>query len=366
MNMFQSAWKLVPNKIRGKGGREIDKLRGVSPAVDTTSGSEAWIGSVTRVGNPPADNPNYGCAQVVLPDGRQMYLFEAIALAPSEVLGEKHMQKSGTGLGMLVKYLDAQAQYGLQCHPTRAWAKEMFNSDYGKEESWYVIGLRDDVENPPYIYLGFKDGVTRADFEKYYFLDDIEALENLCHRIEVQMGDAYFVGGGVPHALGEGCFVIEVQEPSDITLGAHTQGWTHRNRPGYRPPMDDALFNARLLGAYIYDGCTPEENLNRWQVAPTTIRSGAWGKEDIIIGPQQTSFFSFTRVDVTAETAVRQTGFPQIGIVLEGQGTLTFEGGSLPLQTGDEFFLPYNVSGACFVPNGNLAVILCHPEGVEY
>ena len=51
-------WRLVPNHIRGRGGREIDLFRGLSPeeAKDTCFGSEAWIGSVTRVANPSADH----------------------------------------------------------------------------------------------------------------------------------------------------------------------------------------------------------------------------------------------------------------------------------------------------------------------
>ncbi len=71
---------------------------------------------MTHVQNAPADKPYYGCSEVTLPDGRRMYLFEAIALNPEEVLGKKHIEKNGTGLGMLIKYLDAQTQYGLQCH----------------------------------------------------------------------------------------------------------------------------------------------------------------------------------------------------------------------------------------------------------
>ena len=159
--IFNQPWKLVQNKIRGSGGREIDKLRKVSPALDTPDGSEAWIGSVTRVGFPPADRPNWGCSEVFLPNGKRMFLFEAIALDPVTVLGEKHMALHGTNLGVLIKFLDAQKQYMLQCHPTREWAKEMWHSKFGKEESWYVIGKRGDTAEPPYVILGFKEGVTR-------------------------------------------------------------------------------------------------------------------------------------------------------------------------------------------------------------
>jgi hypothetical protein len=48
MNLFHQPWKLIPNRVRGAGGREIDKLRGIDPPVDDAGGSEAWIGSVTR------------------------------------------------------------------------------------------------------------------------------------------------------------------------------------------------------------------------------------------------------------------------------------------------------------------------------
>ena len=166
MSFYSHPWKLVQNRIRGQGGREIDKLRGIKPPVDDNKGAEAWIGSVTRVVNPPADKPNYGCSEVILPDGRQMFLFEAIALAPSEVLGDKHIEKNGEGLGVLIKYLDAQSKYGLQCHPTRQWAAEMWGSPYGKEECWYVIGVREDTDEPAYVLLGFKEGISREVWEE--------------------------------------------------------------------------------------------------------------------------------------------------------------------------------------------------------
>ncbi|NLO46981.1 MAG: hypothetical protein GX111_01465 [Clostridiales bacterium] len=66
--------------MRGTGGREIDKLRGIIPPINDGSGSEARIGSVTRAGSLlPGPDMNLGCAEVVLPDGRRMYLFEALA-----------------------------------------------------------------------------------------------------------------------------------------------------------------------------------------------------------------------------------------------------------------------------------------------
>ncbi|MDR3138230.1 MAG: hypothetical protein LBT95_00990 [Treponema sp.] len=372
LDVFNQPWKLIPNRIRGAGGREIDKLRGINPPADDASGSESWIGSVTRVMRPPEDKPHYGCSEVTLPDGKRMFLFEAIALDPPRVLGKAHTDLHGTNMGVLVKYLDAQEPYILQAHPTREWAKKMWSSDFGKEESWYVIGLRDDVPQP-YILLGFKEGITRKDWEALYYQDDLAGLEELCHAIPVSVGDAFFVGGGVPHALGTGCFVIEVQEPSDITVVPIRQqellkrfaGWT-ADKPGARPPRpfeDDAVYDEKTLGAFVYEGCPAEENLKRRRILPKIIRRGDWGKEYFVIGPEQTSYFSFTRLDAAGTTDIRCTGFPQIGIVLEGSGTILFDGGTMPVKRGDEIFFPWHIPGAQV--QGEFSLVLCHPEGAK-
>jgi mannose-6-phosphate isomerase len=301
-----------------------------------------------------------------------MYLFEAINLAPEEVLGKRHLARHGKDiLGMLIKYLDAQAQYILQAHPNRAWAKEMWDSSFGKEESWYVIGTRDDTPEPAYILLGFKEGVTREQFEALYRKDDLPALEKLCHKIPIKTGETYFVGGGVPHALGEGCFVIEVQEPSDITVVPITQK-KYGEMFKTPPTEDEDLYSRRMLGSFIYDGCNETENLRRWRIPHRTIRSAAWGQEYYLIGPGQTSCFSYTRLDVkpAAHAPLRGTGFPQVGIVLEGEGSIRWIGtggpGELPLHRGDEIFLPYGISAAEFVSAAaGLSVVLCNPEGAR-
>ena len=360
MNIYSQPWKLVQNKIRGSGGREIDKLRGVSPAVDTPDGSEAWIGSVTRVAVPPPGKPNWGCSELILPDNRRMFLFEAIALDPEKVLGKEHMAVNGTGMGVLIKYLDAGKQYMLQCHPTREWAKEIWNSSFGKEESWYVIGCRDDTPEPPYVILGFKSGVTREQFEEHYRRDDIPALENLCHKIPVQIGDVFFVGGGLVHALGQGCLVVEVQEPSDITVVPITNEKRAKMRNSAKTE-DDAVYDRRVLGSFIYDGCSYEENLQRWKIPRKIIRKGDWGEEYTLIGPGQTSFFSFSRIDVKGSINITGTGFPRVAMVLAGSGKFVFQEGSLELHKGDEFFLPWHIPALRL--EGEASLVFCNPEG---
>lgn len=360
MNVFHQPWKLVPGHVRGKGGREIGRFRGDPLAQDTLDGSECWVGSVCTVNAPSADDPHKGCSKVILPGGQEMYLFEAIGLAPREILGEMHMTRYGTGLGVLVKFLDAQVQYRLQCHPTRSWAKKMWNSDFGKEESWYIISTREDAAEPAYILLGFKEGITPALWEKYYREDDTKALERLCHKILVQPGDAFFVGSGCPHAVGAGCFLIEVQEPSDLTLGA---------RPYYAETIRDgdvseSFFDERLLGAYIYQGHSYEENLKKWASRKQCFRKGEWGEECILIGPDHTEFFSVTRLAVDGEANFYHTGYPQIAIVEAGSGMLLWDGGSMEINRADELFFPVDIPD--FRIRGDVKLILSNPGGVTF
>lgn len=49
---------------------------------------------------------------------------------------------------------------------------------------------------------------------------DVDALHALCHKVPVSVGDVFNIGPGLVHAVGPGCFLVEVQEPSDITVGA--------------------------------------------------------------------------------------------------------------------------------------------------
>jgi mannose-6-phosphate isomerase class I len=94
-----------------------------------------------------------------------------------------------------------------------------------------------------------------------------------------------------------------------------------------------------------------------------TVRKGPWGREEIVIGPAQTKFFSFTELNLAGEAAMLRTGFPQVGIVLDGQGELLWEGGSLPVHKGMELFFPYDIPN--FRARGNFRMVLCNPEGAE-
>lgn len=64
------------------------------------------------------------------------------------------------------------------------------------------------------------------------------------------------------------------------------------------------------------------------------------------------------------QAPIRHTGFPQVAIVLSGEGSLLFEGGQMPIRQADELFFPYDIPD--FRVQGDVKLILCNPEGVRF
>ena len=355
MSIYTTPWKLEWNKlVRYPGGREIDRFRGIEPAADDGR-PEAWVGSDTRVYNITPETPNEGCAKVVLPSGEIKYLFEVIKENPEAVLGAEHIKISGENLGVLVKLLDAERQLGLQCHPSREKAKIYFDSEYGKAESWYIIGMRDDGDEPPYVLMGFKDGVTKEVYGEAYDTGDVKKMEACLHKIPVRIGDVFNIAAGLPHAVGTGCFLIEVQEPSDITIG-----WSKLR--GITPTKIQQLHREILLDCYEYDGGTLDYILGKYRIEPEVIREDEGGRELLMMGEKQTPYFSFSQIETEAEFSAGDSGFPRVLIVLEGTGVMKWDGGETVVKKADEFFIPYGVKNLSFKSGGDtLKVVACNP-----
>lgn len=364
MEIYNRPWPLVPNKVRADGGRELDRFRGVEHPADTPNGAEAWVGSLTRANGATPENPNLGYAEVILPDGTRDFLVNVVKRAPETILGKAHMEKYGTSLGMLIKMLDAKAPFLLQCHPTRENARKYWNSRFGKEECWYVLGTRKDVPEPPYILLGFKEDITREKFEAAYRKGDAALLESFCHKIPVQPGESYMIPGGVPHALGAGCFVAEIQEPSDLTAVPFPQEYLLAYRRKANPfgifePEDEQLYESRMLNSFHYEGLPLDKLLDRLKSKEAVLRQEPGGREIEIFGDRDTSYFSCTMVTVSGAMARKNTGDVQIGIVVSGEGRIRCGENALPVKQGSEVFFPCQVRDAVF--EGGFSIILCNP-----
>ena len=78
----------------------------------------------------------------------------------------------------------------------------------------------------------------------------------------VAPGDFVFVDGGVPHAIGGGCFMVELQEPSDLMVVAERFTPSGRRIPDAK--MHGGVGWERMFDVYEYDGRTYEETCARY------------------------------------------------------------------------------------------------------
>ena len=57
------------------------------------------------------------------------------------------------------------------------------------------------------------------------------------HKFEVNKGDTFLIEGGIPHAIGAGCFLVEVQEPTDYTIRKNTHSGKSQTNSASHAPM---------------------------------------------------------------------------------------------------------------------------------
>jgi len=186
-----------------KGGYRIGKLRN-GPGGPMRP--EEWIASTTtRFGQ-----QENGLSK--LPNGQ--LLKDAVAADPKSWLGEKHIQRFGISTEILVKLLDPDQRLPVHYHPDQRFAKEKLQLNHGKTEAWIILEASVGAK----VGIGFKNQMAKKEVAALVSNHDSTGLLNSLEFKQVKAGDAVFVPAGVPHAIESGIFVLELQEPTDLSI----------------------------------------------------------------------------------------------------------------------------------------------------
>ena len=323
--------KIVPAKLPSnqfdhfyRGGDRIGALR---PGPGGPMRPEEWIGSVTtRFGE-----AEQGLSK--LPGG--VFLKDAIASDPIGWLGEEHFAHFGLSIEILVKLLDPDQRLPVHFHPNKAFAKEHLGLDHGKTEAWIIL------EAPPGagVGLGFKERANKEELLELVRNQDSQALLTSLRRTEVAAGDAILVPAGVPHAIDSGIFVLELQEPTDLSALLEWEGFAvDGNKDGHLglgfetvtdalmlDPLSDAEFDSLVMHNRFSGGA---------------LRSVLPIKAD-----------GYFRAHLAPQSGDFDAGFA-IGLVLTGSGEITFANApTMSINQGDAIVIPhiagkYSISGA--------------------
>jgi mannose-6-phosphate isomerase len=187
-------------KDRVWGGRELQRLFGKKIPADGPVG-ESW-----EISDRPGDASV--AANGPLAGKTLRWLMENHA---AEILGHAR-PAADERFPLLCKILDAREKLSLQVHPPAAKANELKGEP--KTELWFIADAAPDAS----LYVGLKQGVTRAEFEKK--IADGSVAECF-HRIPVKAGDTMFLPSGRVHAIGAGLVIFEIQQNSDTTYRVH-------------------------------------------------------------------------------------------------------------------------------------------------
>ena len=136
-------------------------------------------------------------------------LHELVQQFGAELHGDVRLVGDQGQFPILIKFLDARDDLSVQVHPPQEYA-DTHPGAHLKNEAWYVF--QHDAGSR--ILKGLKEGVTREVFEASIKDGTCEAK---IQAIPVKNGECYYLPSGTVHALGAGCFVAEVQTPSDTT-----------------------------------------------------------------------------------------------------------------------------------------------------
>jgi mannose-6-phosphate isomerase len=316
---------LPPNQFHRfySGGARIDALRGAPAGEDGRP--EDWIGSTATSWGEESE----GLSR--LADGT--VLREAIEADPEGYLGPDHVERWGSDPALLVKLLDAGQRLPVHFHPGRRFAREHLGLRFGKTEAWIILEAEPDAA----IHVGPRKPLDPATVRRWVDSQDAEEMLAALQRLPVTAGDAVLVPAGTLHAIGGGILLLELQEPTDLSVlvewrpfGVHTGaehlelGWDTALGAMDREPADLGALTAVGGGGLLPAAADPYFRAER-------VRGG---------GELAPSF--------------------AVLLVLGGEGALrTSAGDELELRRGTTALVPFG-AGATTV-TGDVEAIRCLP-----
>jgi mannose-6-phosphate isomerase len=321
---------LPPNQFHRfyRGGARIDALRGVPAGEDGRP--EDWIGSTaTSFGS-----DTEGLSR--LEDGA--VLRDAIRADPEGYLGPEHVARFGADPALLIKLLDAGQRLPVHLHPGRRFAREHLGMRFGKTESWIILEAEPGAE----VHVGPREPLDRATVREWVNTQDSDAMLAALQPVPVAAGDAVLVPAGSLHAIGAGILLLELQEPTDLSVLLEWKPFG----------VDDGSEHLQLG----WDLALEAADLEPADV--TALRAGGEGRS--ILPAAADPYFRAERVRGGDELE------PSFAVLVgvAGEGALrTSEGDELALRRGTTALVPFGAGATTL--SGDVEAIRCLPPALD-
>jgi len=299
---------------------------------------EEWIASITtRFGE-----AEQGLSH--LSDGT--LLRDAIKNDSDGWLGADHVKNFGLSTEILIKLLDPDQRLPVHYHPNKAFAKTHLGLDHGKTEAWIIL----EAPTGSGVGLGFAEKQNKEDILKLVRAQDSAALLASLRRTEVQVGDAVLVPAGVAHAIDAGIFVLELQEPTDLSALLEWEGFAVDGiKDGHLGLGFETVTDALML-----DPLTDSEFDS---LITHNVFSG--GSLRSVLPLKSDGYF---RAHLAPGSGDFPAGFA-VALVLDGSGAISFANApEMAITKGDAVVIPH--SAGAFTFSGANAIV-CRPPLAE-
>ncbi len=327
-----------------RGGRLFHEFFG-DPAEDGLL-PEEWIASTVRALNREAGDALEGVSVL---EGSDLPFTRYLEERPGALGGRKD-------LGVLVKILDSAIRLPVQTHPDKAFARRHFGSSHGKTEMWIVLATRHEGAR---IHFGFREPVSRSTFAEAVRASETDhtALPALLNEVPARPGDVYLIPPRVVHAIGEGCLILEVQEPTDLTL--QPEAWCGDYRLSEREKYL-GLDRETALECFDFEDLVGAKAIRRGRMVPRVAQSSEAGTVEELVSFADTPDFAVSRRRLRRGRAALGAG-PAVIVVTDGTGMLAAPGGSRTIGKGSYFFQPADAVDVEVATDGFLEIVECLP-----
>lgn len=286
---------------------------------------EEWIASTVRALNRDSSDPMEGLSLV---EGTSTPFRELLEQYPQELLGTR------SSFDVLVKFLDSAIRLPIQVHPDPTFSRKHFSSDFGKTEAWLILVTRENAK----IYFGFRQQLTKEEFSQAVERSRVDknALTPLLNEVAVHPGEVYLIPARCVHAIGYGCMILEVQEPTDFTI--QPEYWC-----GDYQLSDYELYLGleKEVALDCFDfGLFGPEAVRLAAKEPVLLEQSNGCCKESLIRYADTPCFAMERYTVTG-SSLSLLHAPAIYVVTAGEGQLIGDVYRREIAQGSYFFLPH-------------------------
>ncbi len=234
---------------------------------------------------------------------------------------------------LLIKFIDAADRLSVQVHPNDAYADRV-EKDRGKTEMWYIVDADEDAE----IICGLVDGMDNAAF--CAALQKGELMSALKIQ-KVHAGETYFIPAGLPHAIGKGILIAEIQQNCDLTYRVYD--------------YDRRQADGSLRELHIDKACDVIRPFDEDEIDAIRYSRGLPASHEDVLA--DCDYFRVEKLNLLKNAhTLHKNGYLRHLLCINGGGLIEYDGASYSFRRGDSVLLPACLDDMLLSGNGTVLI----------